>query len=550
MDDKNDLDLYMKEMYLASFGKRILASLIDGVILAGVALLLYYIITHEFSSRILLKHSLIIITINVLYEILLTYFFGMTIGKKVMKIKVVSNINNKISLKQAVLRCVYKDLSGYILYIGFLWMLKNEYSQTWHDILANTLVINNDAEEEITEYIINNPWQVSNKHRLIRVFVLILTFLICSYTNLNKFVNKMGNFGIEEVYSTSFNEAFLNTKLFDIDNDNDDEIITLSEKNKGLSMNIYDWKDSELKKIDSFTLEEKQTSIDDWEVADLDDDGMFEVVVVVKEDHVLEIRVYRGINNEFQCVKTEAKHCNIEVVKDKEGKKHIACYYYYSGKIISYSFLNGELVKDYDAEVSIKNGWFIGADFDGDNIDELYLLKDKKYKRGNVKGMFFKLTENDNSIVETNEGEIDLKSNVYRGRLDRHIPHNFIVDDINGDGKDNIVFETTSEWGLAPWLNTITYKDDKWIKIYSGGSFKRTRNYEDLCLLGKGDINGDGIEELLMGGDLEIAYRDELYGEPLDNNIYFYQINPLEFKLNSFFQILDSPIRKIFPIFK
>lgn len=552
MDNEKDLDIYMREIYFASFGKRFLASLIDGLILVVVVMLLLCIVNLGLPTQISIRDALIVTTTSFLYEVLLIYFFGMTIGKRIMKIKIISNLNSKVSLKQAVLRCIFKYLSGYILYIGFLWMLKNEFNQTWHDILANTLVIDNENEDEIIEYVMNNPWKVSNKHRIIKICALLLTLLIFSYTNLNKFVNKESNFGIEEVYSTDFNEAFFYTKLFDIDKDNDHEIITLSEKNKGLSMNIYDWKDNELKKVDSFDLEEKEISLEDWEVADLDDDGMFEVVVALKQDHMVEIRIYRRIDNGFDCVKTKANHCDIEVIKDKEGKKHLACYYYYNGKLISYSFLNGELVTDYSGEVSTKGGWIIGADFDGNNIDELYLMKDKKLKRGRVKCVLIKLAWSDNGIIESDAGEIGLNSNVYKGRIHRYEPCNVMIYDINGDGKDDIVFQTTSVLGLESWFNTITVKDGKWIKIYSGGHFEKMRSHKGLYLsfLGKGDINGDGIEELLMGGDLEKAYWDEVDGESVDNRIYFYEINPFKFKLNSLFQKLDSPIRKIFPIFR
>lgn len=550
MDNDKKIDIYMREIYFASFGRRFSASLIDGLILAVVVMLLLCIVNHGLPKQISIEDALIVTTTSFLYEVLLIYFFGMTIGKRIMKIKVISNLNNKVSIKQAVLRCIYKFLSGYILYMGFLWMIKNECNQTWHDVLADTLVIDNENEDEIIEYVMNNPWKVSNKHRIIKICALMLTLLIFSYTNLNKFVNKIGNFGIKEVYNVEVDEAFLYTKLFDIDNDNDDEIITLSRKNKGLAMNIYDWKDNELKKVDSFVLEEKEISLKDWEVADLDDDGMFEVVVALRQDHKEEIKIYKRINNAFTNSKSLDFKRDIEIIKDKEGKRHLVCYY--TGKITSYSFLNGKLVKDYIGKISTTGIGITRADFDGDSIDELYFIKDKRMKRGRVKCMFIKLDQSRNGIVESNAGEIDLKPNAYKGRLNYYAPRNFMIDDINGDGKDNVVFQTTSVLGLGSWLNTITFKDDKWIKIYSGGYIDYIRKHKilELSFLGKADINGDGIEELIMGGDLERAYYDEVDGEPVENQIFFYHIDPIKFKLNSFFQRLDSPIRKVFPIFR
>lgn len=551
MDNKKDLDIYIKEIYFASFGKRFSASLIDGLILFVVAMLLLCVVNLGLPTEISIRDALIVLITSLLYDILLIYFFGMTIGKRIMKIKVVSNLKNKVSLKQAVLRCIFKYLSGYILYIGFLWMLKNEFNQTWHDILANTLVIDNEYEDEISEYIVNNPWKVSNKHRIIKIGALLLTLLIFSYTNLNKFVNKEGNFGIEEVYNKNFNEAFYYTKLLDIDNDNSDEIVTISEMNKGLSINIYDWEDNEIKKVESFDLEEKETSIVDWEIADLDNDGMFEVAVALKQDKKGAIKIYKRSNNTFASVKTLDFKRDMEIVKDEEGKNHLVCYY--TSKIISYSFSNGELVEDYSGRISTTGLGIEKADFNGDGIDELYFVKkDKSLGSKKVKCKFIKIDQSDNGIVESDAGEIDLKSNVYKERLDYNEPHNFIIDDIDGDEKDDVVFQTTSILGLESWLNIVSFKEDKWTRIYSGGYFEKIRRHKGLFLsfLGKADINGDGLEELVMGGDVERAYWDEVDGDPVENRIFLYQIDPIKFKLNSFFQRLNSPFRKAFPILR
>lgn len=551
MDNKKDLDIYMDEIYFASFGKRFSASLIDGLILLVTSILLLCILSLGLPTEISIKEVLVVGITSLLYEILSIYIFGMTIGKRIMKIKVVSNLKNKVSFKQAVLRCVYKYLSGYILYIGFLWMIKNEFNQTWHDILANTFVIDNEYEEETHEYVANNPWKVSNKHRIIRVGALVLTLLIFSYTNLNKFVNKVGNFGLEEVYNKNFNEAFYFTKLLDVDSDNSPEIVTISEKNKGLSINIYDWKDNEIKKIDSFDLEEKETSIIDWEIADLDNDGMFEVVVALKQDKKGAIKIYKKINNIFTSIKTLDFKRDIEIVKDEEGKKHLVCYY--NSKIISYSFSNGELVEDYSGRISTTGLGIEKADFNGDSIDELYFVKkDKSLGSKKVKCKFIKIDQIGNGIVESDAGEIDLKSNVYRERLDYDEPHNFIIDDIDGDGKDDVVFQTTSILGLESWFNIVSFKEDKWIRIYSGGYYEKIRKHKVLFLsfLGKADINGDGLEELVMGGDVERAYWDEVDGDPVENRIFLYQINSIKFKMNGFFQRLESPFRKIFPLIR
>jgi uncharacterized RDD family membrane protein YckC len=76
-----------------------------------------------------------------LYEtILISQWGGYTIGKKIMGIRVVAVDGKPIGLVEAFVRSISKILS-YFLFIGFLWMLWDEKSQTWHDKIAETFVV-------------------------------------------------------------------------------------------------------------------------------------------------------------------------------------------------------------------------------------------------------------------------------------------------------------------------------------------------------------------------------------------------------------------------
>jgi uncharacterized RDD family membrane protein YckC len=50
-----------------------------------------------------------------------------------------------IGYGRAVLRAVVELFSGWILLLGYLWMLWDREKQTWHDKAANSVVVPVDA---------------------------------------------------------------------------------------------------------------------------------------------------------------------------------------------------------------------------------------------------------------------------------------------------------------------------------------------------------------------------------------------------------------------
>ena len=112
-------------MKKASFFERFIAIFIDGLVL-GV------------GFHFLRLGGLFLF---VLYEtILLSQWNGQTIGKKVMGLKVVTTSGKKPDWVKALIRSLSRALSG-ILLLGYLWMLWDEKSQTWHDKIADTYVV-------------------------------------------------------------------------------------------------------------------------------------------------------------------------------------------------------------------------------------------------------------------------------------------------------------------------------------------------------------------------------------------------------------------------
>lgn len=77
-----------------------------------------------------------------LYSVLLwVNWNGQTLGKKVMKIKVVTESGKAVGYKEAVVRFLGYILSGAVLGLGFLWIIWDKKKQGWHDKIAGTLVV-------------------------------------------------------------------------------------------------------------------------------------------------------------------------------------------------------------------------------------------------------------------------------------------------------------------------------------------------------------------------------------------------------------------------
>jgi uncharacterized RDD family membrane protein YckC len=114
-------------MTKAGFLKRFLAVFIDGLLFGGVGMAL-----HNSSFGLL----------SIVYEtILISQWNGQTIGKKILGIRVKAASGGQIDWVKAFIRAVSKILSALPLCLGYFWMLWDEKSQTWHDKIAETYVV-------------------------------------------------------------------------------------------------------------------------------------------------------------------------------------------------------------------------------------------------------------------------------------------------------------------------------------------------------------------------------------------------------------------------
>ena len=114
-------------MKKASIFKRFLAILIDGILFGG----LFWVFRNP-SVQLL----------SIVYEtILISQWNGYTVGKKIMGIKVISASGGQVDWVKAFVRSISKVLSGLVLCLGYLWAIWDPQTQTWHDKLADTYVV-------------------------------------------------------------------------------------------------------------------------------------------------------------------------------------------------------------------------------------------------------------------------------------------------------------------------------------------------------------------------------------------------------------------------
>jgi uncharacterized RDD family membrane protein YckC len=136
-----------ENLKLASLQKRGLAYMIDEILISVLFSLIYLdqmpsdVSTEELIGIV---NSLLgyLVLIKVLYQTFFVWMYGATIGKIAMKIRVIatSDLENP-NIAVALSRAAFRIISESLFYLGFIWAYLNPKRETWHDRVANTLVI-------------------------------------------------------------------------------------------------------------------------------------------------------------------------------------------------------------------------------------------------------------------------------------------------------------------------------------------------------------------------------------------------------------------------
>jgi len=151
---------YPVDYKYAGFWIRFLSFLIDFLLFLNIATV-YTWISFYVSANTLLKGGFIIpllstaflLFVFVLYlscRLLIIWKFGITLGKKILGLKIVSEEDDKLSLYKVLMREIAgKTISSVIIMAGFVMAGFSDKKQALHDKIAKTIVVFNGPETKL-----------------------------------------------------------------------------------------------------------------------------------------------------------------------------------------------------------------------------------------------------------------------------------------------------------------------------------------------------------------------------------------------------------------
>lgn len=127
----------------ANFGQRLVAVLIDSILLGVVGSILGALFGSPSPFEPDPTRSVLSLVLGIAYYV---YFHGspsgQTVGKKAMSIRVLGSKDGApIGYGTAGIRYLGSILSALPCLLGYFWMLWDDNKQTWHDKIASTVVV-------------------------------------------------------------------------------------------------------------------------------------------------------------------------------------------------------------------------------------------------------------------------------------------------------------------------------------------------------------------------------------------------------------------------
>lgn len=161
------MDSGNKNFIQAGFFTRLSAYIIDIVIINFSTLFIRMFISiikliipnFIIFKDILFNYSLFDIalySLGAVYFILMVYFTGATLGKKVMNIKVVNKAGEKLEFLDILYRETIGRYLSSILFIGYIMIAITKNKQALHDKLCNTQVIYNYTQFNLSNNLEDN----------------------------------------------------------------------------------------------------------------------------------------------------------------------------------------------------------------------------------------------------------------------------------------------------------------------------------------------------------------------------------------------------------
>jgi len=148
MDESLDSLIQREHLQLSSIRQRAAAFGIDETLLSIIMIVILWdsiAAAHTLEEMIAVTNSFLLeyMSIKIIYQTFFTMQYGASIGKIIMKIRVIeiSTLSNPGFLS-AFNRSVFRVVSEVLFYLGFIWAMLDPYRRSWHDRTGRTLVVN------------------------------------------------------------------------------------------------------------------------------------------------------------------------------------------------------------------------------------------------------------------------------------------------------------------------------------------------------------------------------------------------------------------------
>jgi uncharacterized RDD family membrane protein YckC len=148
MDERLESILERERLSLATIRQRAAAFGIDELLLSVIMIVILWdsiASAATMEEMIALTNSFLLefMAIKILYHTFFTMQYGASLGKIVMKIRVIEvNTLSNPTFLSAFNRSVFRVVSEILFYLGFVWAMMDPYRRSWHDRTGKTLVIN------------------------------------------------------------------------------------------------------------------------------------------------------------------------------------------------------------------------------------------------------------------------------------------------------------------------------------------------------------------------------------------------------------------------
>lgn len=142
------------EYELAGVGNRLLAALLDGIFMAAYILVCFWILSLTGSGDMMSALFFILWIPIMLYHLLFELFMnGQSLGKKIMKIKVISLSGTQPSFGQYLLRWLFRlvDITISQGAIAVISIAVTNKAQRLGDLVANTTVVSTRPKRSLQE---------------------------------------------------------------------------------------------------------------------------------------------------------------------------------------------------------------------------------------------------------------------------------------------------------------------------------------------------------------------------------------------------------------